>query len=132
MTVAVALQCRGPGWIRMIQLHRNSLLHQITISDSFARATHPTIVLAGAFGGVAADGAVGATFRRLDASSHAKNSSRTLAATRSNSALPIAQPISHTLCRSAAHPEEDEEVVLVVDEVASLPVEVCSSRTEAL
>jgi hypothetical protein len=45
---------------------------------------------------------------------------------------PIAQLISHTLCRFAAHPEEDEEAVLVVDEVALLPVEVCSSSAVAL
>jgi hypothetical protein len=55
-------------------------LHQVTILDCVARATaHQG--LADAFGGVAAEGTVGATFRRLAASSHAKNSSRTLAAT---------------------------------------------------
>jgi hypothetical protein len=55
-----------------------------------------------------------------------------LSCDRSNSANPIAQHISHTQCRSAAHPEEDEEAALAVDEADSPPVEVCSTQNEAL
>jgi hypothetical protein len=46
--------------------------------------------------------------------------------------IPIAQLSSHTTCLSAAHLEEVEEAVSVVDAAVLLPVEVCSSGAAAL